>query len=212
MPSGVKNTFSFRFFSKNCCSSLNSSHLKLATAAPTRRKKNFYLSTAKNFLRFCWWCWCWRREEDFFLKNESESGFSSASYSIIQNLTHEEQQQQHLRFSSTHHPLSRSFLFYLLSVGWGCCWAKNERKLFTSNDKKIHSFTHSQNGTRTTDTSSALNAVWGGIFSSSLSKPSTDPPWLSFFLLCYFFFLFFKTETTFPIIFFHLFSVNCWAL
>lgn len=148
----------------------------------------------------------------FFLKNESESGFSSASYSIIQNLTHEEQQQQHLRFSSTHHPLSRSFLFYLLSVGWGCCWAKNERKLFTSNDKKIHSFTHSQNGTRTTDTSSALNAVWGGIFSSSLSKPSTDPPWLSFFLLCYFFFLFFKTETTFPIIFFHLFSVNCWAL
>lgn len=51
------------------------------------------------------------------------------------------------------------------SVGWGCYWAKNERKLFTLNDKKIHSFTHSQNGTRTTDTSSALNAVWGGTFS-----------------------------------------------
>lgn len=42
----------------------------------------------------------------------------------------------------------------------------------------------------------------------SLSTLAADPPWLSFFL----FFLFFKTDTTFPIIFFHLFSVNCWAM
>lgn len=198
MPSGVKRR-------KNCCSSLNSSETRNSSTANEKEKTFIYLQQ-KTFFAFADDADVGEGRKVFILKNESKSGFSGIFCITLYNT--ESHPWRTTTAASTIFKHTPSSSFPLISILFTQCGVRRETSESSSHRMIKNTFFHPFAKWHTHHRyklSIECGMRWNLL---SLSTLAADPPWLSFFL----FFLFFKTDTTFPIIFFHLFSVNCWAM